>query len=130
MRPWQIMGIAAIILNGLIILAFSFTGHSNRIFSVIAAALIPTLISLGLLFWVDKQQIDNASQLQKINIFGFFIKVILLGAWAAMLLNAKTLHNVTFIVILLLNFLAWHGVEAYYWPLFMGRSGQADGENT
>jgi len=35
---------------------------------------------------------------------------------------------VTFIVTLVINFLAWHGVEAYYWPLFMARSTQKTGE--
>jgi|GEM_PF-337568 len=130
MRPWQILGVSAVFLNGLVIAAFIFTAHFDRISSVLAGALIPILISTGLLFWVDKQKIQDVNQLQKINIIGFFAKVILLGLWAAILLNAGTLHKMTFIVMLLINFLAWHGVEAYYWPLFMARQGQENGENS
>jgi len=129
MKPWQILGVSASLLNGLVIAAFVFTGHADRIAAVIAAALIPVLISFGLLFWVDRQKIHDSHQLQKINIIGFLIKVVLLGLWAVILLNAGALHKMTFIVMLLINFLAWHGVEAYYWPLFMAGNGQENGEN-
>ena len=130
MKPWQIVIISALILNGLVVAAFLFTGNPERVSSVIAAALVPVVISSGLLYWVERQQTQEPNQLQKINIFGFFLKVILLGLWAAILLNAGTLHKMTFIVLLLINFLAWHGVEAYYWPLFMTRQAQQNGENS
>jgi len=130
MRPWQVVGVSALLINGLIMAAFVFTNRSELITSVIAAALIPILISMGLLFWVDSKKIREANQLQKINITGFFLKVILLGSWAAILLNAGTLDKVTFVVILIVNFLAWHGVEAYYWPLFMAKDREEIGENS
>lgn len=130
MRPWQVMGISALLLNGLVIVGLMFAGRPERISSVLAAALIPVLISGGLLFWVDTQKLSNHITLQKINIFGFFLKVILLGLWAAILLKAGTLHNMTFVVIMLINFLAWHGVEAYYWPLFMAGNGHVNGEKS
>ncbi|MCF7807923.1 MAG: hypothetical protein K9M49_03785 [Candidatus Marinimicrobia bacterium] len=130
MKPWQIILFSAVGLNGLVVAAFVFTGSSERVSSVLAAALVPVLISTGLLYWVERQKTQGAIQLQKINIIGFFLKVILLGLWAAILLNSGTLHKVTFIVILLINFLAWHGVEAYYWPLFMTRQAQENGEKS
>ena len=130
MRPWKILAIAAALLNGLIIAAFLFTARSDLISSVIAGALLPVIISGALLFWADHNKISDAQQLQKINIIGFFLKVILLGIWAVILINAGTLDKMTFIVLLLINFLAWHGVEAYYWPLFMAGNGHAKGENS
>ena len=130
MRPWQIVGVSAILFNGLISAALLFSQRSELVSSVIAAALIPVLISMGLLFWVENKAIREAAQLQKINIIGFFLKIILLGMWAAILLNAGTLHKMTFVVILLTNFLAWHGVEAYYWPLFMAEDREEKGENS
>ena len=130
MRPWQVVGISAVLLNGLVIAAFFFTARPELINSVLAAALLPILISMGLLFWVEMKKIKEPNQLQKINIIGFFLKVILLGMWAAILLNAETLHKMTFVVILLINFLAWHGVEAYYWPLFMGEDREEIGEKS
>ena len=130
MKPWKVVGVSAVLLNGLIIAAFYFTGNPDRMTSVLSAALIPVLISMGLLYWVESNQIQKPDQLQKINITGFFLKVILLGIWAAILLNAGTLHNMTFVVILLINFLAWHGVEAYYWPLFMAVDRKEIGEKS
>ena len=130
MRPWQVVGASAVLLNGLVIAAFIFTARTELINSVLAAALLPILISMGLLFWVEMKKIQEPNQLQKINIIGFFLKVILLGLWAAILLNAGTLHKMTFVVILLINFLAWHGVEAYYWPLFMGEDREEIGEKS
>jgi len=120
MRPWQVMAFAALILNSIIIAAFAFTDQLDLASSVLAGAFLPILISGSLLFWVEHNKIHDAQQLQKINIIGFFVKVILLGIWIVILIKAGTLDKVTFIVILLINFLAWHGVEAYYWPLFMG----------
>ncbi len=130
MKPWQIMGLAALLLNGVVLAAFAFTGRLDLVSSVLAGAFLPVLISGSLLFWADHNKINDAQQLQKINIIGFFIKVILLGIWAVILINAGTLDKMTFIVLLLINFLAWHGVEAYYWPLFMAGNGQKNGENS
>ncbi len=130
MRPWQILSISALLLNGLILAGFEFAGKSDHMSSVLAGAMLPVLISGGLLFWVDWQKIHDVLVLQKINIVGFFLKVILLGLWAAILINAGTLDKMTFIVILLINFLAWHGVEAYYWPLFRAGNGQENGEKS
>ncbi len=130
MRPWQVLGLAALLLNGLILAAFVFTARLDLITSVLAGALLPVVISGGLLFWADYNKTFDAQQLQKINIVGFFMKVVLLGIWAAILISAGTLDKMTFIVTLLINFLAWHGVEAYYWSLFMARNGHLKGENS
>ena len=130
MKAWQILGVSALILNGLALLALLFVGHPELVKSVLAGAIIPVLISGGLLLWAEDSNTNDAQNLQKINIVGFFFKVILLGIWSAILVKAGTLDNVTFIVTLVINFLAWHGVEAYYWPLFMARSAQKTGENS
>jgi len=130
MRPWQVLGLSALILNGLAILAFVFTGAPEKVNSVLAGAVIPVLISGGLLFWAEHSKTNDPKNLQNINIIGFFFKVILLGVWSAILVKAQTLDNVTFIVMLVINFLAWHGVEAYYWPLFRERDTQNTGENS
>ena len=130
MKAWQILGVSALILNGLALLALLFVGHPELVKSVLAGAIIPVLISGGLLLWAEYSKTNDAQNLQKINIVGFFFKVILLGIWSAILVKAGTLDNVTFIVTLVINFLAWHGVEAYYWPLFMAGNGHAKGENS
>ncbi len=130
MKPWKILGLYALLLNGLVIAAFLFTARADLILSVMAGAFLPVFISGSLLFWADYNKNYDAQQLQKINIIGFFLKVILLGIWAVILINAGTLDKMTFIVTLLINFLAWHGVEAYYWPLFIARNTQAKGENS
>ncbi len=130
MRPWQVLVLAALLLNGVVLVAFAFTARLDLVTSVLAGAFLPVLISSALLFWVDHNKIHDAQQLQKMNIIGFFFKVILIGGWAVVLLQADVLDKVTFIVTLLINFLAWHGVEAYYWPLFMAGNGQKDGENS
>ncbi|MBC8193547.1 MAG: hypothetical protein H8E18_14265, partial [FCB group bacterium] len=122
MKAWQVLGVSALILNGLAILALIFTGRPDLVKSVLAGAIIPILISGGLLLWAEYSKTNDAQNLQKINIIGFFFKVVLMGIWSTILLKAGALDNVTFIVILVINFLAWHGVEAYYWPLFMARS--------
>jgi hypothetical protein len=122
MRPWQVLVLAALVLNGLVLAAFAFTARLDLVTSVLGGAFLPVLISSVLLFWVDHNEIHDPQQLQKMNIIGFFFKVILLGGWAVVLLQANVLDKVTFIVTLLINFLAWHGVEAYYWPLFMARN--------
>ena len=123
------MGLAAVLSNGLVIFGFIFTGKTELIMSLIAGAILPILISAILLVWAGGNKKYSAQQLQKINIIGFFFKVILLGVWAVILINSGTLDRVTFIVILLINFLAWHGVEAYYWPLFMASNAHREGEN-
>ena len=128
MKAWQVLGVSALILNGLALLALIFIGRLELVKSVLAGAIIPVLISGGLLLWAEHSKTNDAQSLQKINIVGFFFKVILLGIWSAILVKAGTLDNVTFIVTLVINFLAWHGVEAYYWPLFMARSPQKTGE--
>ncbi len=130
MKSWQVLSVAALILNGLIIVTFLFVGQGDRITSVLAGAFLPILISGGLLFWAEQSTKRDAQNLQKINITGFFFKVVLLGAWAVILVKAGTLHLMTFIVILVINFLAWHGVEAYYWRLFMLGEVQNTGENS
>ncbi len=130
MKAWQVLGVSALILNGLAILALLFAGRFDLVNSVLAGAIIPILISGGLLLWAEYSKTNDAQNLQKINIIGFFFKVLLLGVWSAILVKAGTLDNVTFIVILVINFLAWHGVEAYYWPLFMAGSTQKTGENS
>ncbi|MEA3286422.1 MAG: hypothetical protein U9Q77_03475 [Candidatus Marinimicrobia bacterium] len=124
------MGLAALVLNGVVLAAFAFVGKIHLVNSVLAGALLPVLISGSLLFWADYNKIHDAQQLQKINIIGFLMKVILLGIWAVILINAGTLDKMTFIVTLLINFLAWHGVEAYYWPLFMAGNRHAKGEKS
>ncbi|NQV30470.1 MAG: hypothetical protein HQ508_06250 [Candidatus Marinimicrobia bacterium] len=129
MKPWQVLGLAAALLNGLVIFGFIFTGKAELIMSLLAGAILPVLISGILLVWGGGNKKYDAQQLQKINIIGFFFKVILLGLWAVIIINSGTLDKVTFIVILLINFLAWHGVEAYYWPLFMTANAQRKGEN-
>ncbi|MBT3229994.1 MAG: hypothetical protein HOD43_05300 [Candidatus Marinimicrobia bacterium] len=130
MKPWQVMGLAALVLNSVIIAAFAFTNQFVLIKSALAGAFLPIIISGVILFWVEKNKIHEAQQLQKINIIGFLAKVLLLGLWIVILIKSGTIDNVTFIVILLINFLAWHGVEAYYWPLFMAGNGHAKGENS
>jgi len=130
MKAWQIVGLLALILNGLAVLAMIFSGHAELVKSVLAGAIIPVLISGGLLLWAEYSKTNDPKNLQKINIAGFLFKVVLLGVWSAILVKAGTLDNVTFIVMLVINFLAWHGVEAYYWPLFMARSAQKTGENS
>ena len=130
MKAWQVLGASALIINGLALLALVFVGRPELVNSVLAGAVIPILISGGLLVWAEYSNTNDAQNLQKINITGFFFKVILLGVWSAILVKAGTLDNVTFIVTLVINFLAWHGVEAYYWPLFMARSTQKTGENS
>ncbi len=130
MKPWQVLGVSALVFNGLACAALLFTENADRLSSVLAGALLPVLISGGLLLWAEHSKTSDPKNLQKINIIGFLFKVILLGTWVVILLKAGTLHMVTFIVILLINFLAWHGVEAYYWPLFMARDGQNKGENS
>ena len=129
MKTWQVLGLAAVLLNGLVIFGFFFTGKSDLITSLLAGAMLPVVISGILLLWGGSNKNYDAQQLQKINIIGFFLKVILLGLWAVILINSGTLDTVTFIVIMLINFLAWHGVEAYYWPLFMTGNAQRKGEN-
>jgi hypothetical protein len=129
-KPWQVMGLAALVLNSVIIAAFAFTNQFVLIKSALAGAFLPIIISGVILFWVEKNKIHEAQQLQKINIIGFLAKVLLLGLWIVILIKSGTIDNVTFIVILLINFLAWHGVEAYYWPLFMAGNGHAKGENS
>ncbi|NQT63697.1 MAG: hypothetical protein HQ556_12110 [Candidatus Marinimicrobia bacterium] len=130
MKPWQVIGLAALVLNSIVIAAFAFTNQFDLIKSALAGAFLPVVISGVILFWVDKNKIHDAQQLQKINIIGFFAKVIMLAIWIVILIKSGTMDNVTFIVILLINFLAWHGVEAYYWPLFMADNGPAKGENS
>ena len=128
MKAWQVLGVSALIFNGLVLLALVFVGQPDKITSVLAGAIIPILISGALLIWAEYSKTNDPQNLQKINIIGFFFKVILLGVWAAILVKAGTLDNMTFIVILVINFLAWHGVEAYYWRLFMARETQKTGE--
>ena len=130
MKAWQTLLAAAVVLNGLILAAMAFSGHGQLLVSVLAGALLPVVISTGLLLWVGVHHIHDVLQLQKVNIAGFMLKILLLGGWAVWLLTAGTLDKVTFIVILLINFLAWHGVEAYYWRLFMAGNGQEQGENS
>ncbi|NQV15915.1 hypothetical protein HQ531_10700 [bacterium] len=130
MRPWQVLGLSALLLNSLVIIAFLFADRGYLVAAVVAGALPPGIISGALLFWVEHHKINTSQGLQKINIIGFIFKVILLGIWAAFQIEAGVLDKMTFIVILLINFLAWHGVEAYYWPLFMAGNGQDKGENS
>jgi len=127
-RAWQVMGLAALCLNSFILLTLIFAGQSEKVVSVLAGAILPVLISGSLLAWAEYSKTNDPQNLQKINIAGFFFKVILLGVWSAILVKAGNLDNVTFIVILVINFLAWHGVEAYYWRLFMARETQKTGE--
>jgi hypothetical protein len=128
MKAWQVLGVSALLLNGLAVLALIFVQRLDLMKSILAGAVIPILISGGLLLWAEFSKTNDVKNLQKINIIGFLFKVILLGVWAAILVKAGTVDNVTFIVSLVINFLAWHGVEAYYWPLFMTGSTQKTGE--
>ncbi len=128
MRAWQVLGLSALLLNGLVVLALVFTGNMEKVNSVLAGAVIPLLISGGLLVWAEYSKTKDPQYLQKLNIIGFLIKIVLLGAWATLLIKAGNLDNVIFIVMLVINFLAWHGVEAYYWRLFMADTGQKQGE--
>ncbi len=130
MRPWQVLGLAALLLNGVVLITLAFSARLDLITSVLAGALLPVIISGALLYWADHNKVNNAQQLQKINIIGFFFKVVLLGIWAVIQIKAGTLDKMTFIVILLINFLAWHGVEAYYWPLFMVDKQEEKGEKS
>jgi len=130
MKPWQTLLLLAGAGNGLVLAAMALSGHGDLLLSALAGALLPLVISTGLLLWVDLHRIRDVMQLQKINIIGFMLKVVLLGVWAVWLINAGTLDKVTFIVTLLINFLAWHGIEAYYWRLFMAGNGQVTGENS
>ena len=104
MKAWQVLGVSALILNGLALLALIFIGRLELVKSVLAGAIIPVLISGGLLLWAEHSKTNDAQSLQKINIVGFFFKVILLGIWSAILVKAGTLDNVTFIVTLVINF--------------------------
>jgi len=130
MKPWQVLGTSALVLNGVVLAALALVARFDLITSVLAGALLPVIISAALLFWADSKSNASAQQLQNINIIGFIIKVVLIGSWAVFLLQTGVLSKVTFIVILLINFLAWHGVEAYYWRLFMAGNGLKQGENS
>lgn len=129
MRPWQVLVVAAVVLNGLVVSAFIFAQSFELITPVLAGAILPVFISGGLLYWADTNKNRTAQELQKINIIGFILKIILLGIWAIFHINTGVMDKMTFIVMLLINFLAWHGVEAYYWRLFMLGNGHQKGEN-
>ena len=129
MKPWQLILAGSFILNGLVIAALFFAGSKDQISSAVAGALLPTLISSALLFIVEVNDITHHQTLQKLNIIGFFIKILLIAIWVSVLVNSEFIDKMTFIVILLINFLAWHGVEAYYWPLFMAGEREKKGDS-
>ncbi len=56
--------------------------------------------------------------------------MLLIGGWSVLVLTMEHSHKVTFIVFLLVNFLAWHMVEAYHWRLFMNSEESKEGEST
>jgi hypothetical protein len=129
MKAWQWVLVAASVLNGLISAGLFFTGHSQWIQSGLAAAFLPVFISTVMLFVAENVTFSSAQALQSLNIIGFFVKILLIGGWVALLISTSSVQNVIFIVILVINFLVWHGVEAYYWPLFMAGRGKT-GENS
>ena len=129
MKAWQVVLGAGAGANGLVMAALLLGGQPELITSVIAGALLPILISSALLFYGESREQASPEQLQKVNIIGFLAKVVLLGGWAAALIKSENLHLMTFIVTLIGNFLAWHGVEAYYWQLYM-TARQDKGENS
>ena len=130
MKGWQVLGLSSLVFNGFLVITFLFAGFTDKITSILAGALLPTMISAALLLWAEYSDKNDVQNLQKINIIGFLFKVILLGAWIVILVKSGNLNLMTFIVTLLINFLAWHGVEAYYWRLFTLANGQKTGENS
>lgn len=128
MKPWQTVLAVGMILNGLSSAALYFADLTYLIKSLVAGALLPVVISSTLLFWVGSLRLKQHDTLQKINLAGFFIKIILVGIWVSILILSQQVEKVTFIVSLTINFLVWHGVEAYYWPLFWSRSERNTGE--
>jgi len=129
MNPVLLVLVSGIGLNGLVILGFLFSGRGELILSVAAGASLPILLSAVLLY-LGKRAIGQTPQYyQNLNIIGFGVKIILIGGWAALLISGGTLHNVTVIVTLLTNFLAWHMTEAYHWPLFVAQRQEKEGES-
>ena len=128
MNPALLVLLAGIVMNGLAMLGMWFAGHPEWIMSLLAGAILPVLISCALLYVGSRQKGRDGVYFQKLNIIGFGVKILLIGGWAALLLGSENLHNMTFIVTLLTNFLAWHMTEAYHWPLLTGREELNEGD--
>ena len=128
MKPWIWLLVFALVLNGLVCLGLLLAGMGAFIASVVAGAALPVTISVLLLFIAEHMKFTKTHSWQTLNIIGFFGKIILIGAWVALLVSGGRMHNVIFIVTLVINFLVWHGVEAYYWSLYTAKTGSL-GEN-
>lgn len=116
--------------NTLVILGFWLSGRGVLVPSLLAGALLPILMSASLIYVASRYRGRTPMFFQQLNIIGFGLKIILIGAWAAIMITGPDIDKVTFIVTLLINFLAMHMTEAYHWPLFMGGGESKNGDET
>ena len=92
---------------------------------MIAGSAPPVFLSTILLFIAENLREKTTKRLQGLNVIGFFVKIVFIGPWIV-IIDAKAEINITiFILSLLTNFLAWHMVEAYHWPLFLRHDAKA-----
>ncbi len=118
----------AVLVNGIVLLGLGLSGHEPWVLTWFWGALLPVLLSSLLLGIAERLVTPRADSLQNLHLVGFFAKVILVGVWLFLFIPRPEIQRVVFTVSLLVNFLAWHVVEAYHWPLFLRRKTNHSGE--
>lgn len=125
---WKHLLLPAVAINGLILVILRLSGHGSWLWTWFWGALLPVVVSAVLLAWAERRVAPQAGSLQTIHLVGFFAKVLLVGIWLFIFIPRPDIQRVVFTISLLVNFLAWHVVEAYHWPLFLGRATNHTGD--
>ena len=74
---------------------------------------VPALVSWGsMVLVIDRAGRFDARRYDKQMLVNFFVKVIVIGAWTATAIAALKWPPAVFTTALLINFLAWHFLEA------------------
>ena len=83
--------------------------------AVLAGGILPMAISLAslLIFFAFQQEQKARWKHERFVLVNFLAKVVLIGLWTTAIFLGTSLPRAPFVISLLVNFMAWHGYEAY-----------------
>lgn len=125
MRHHLYAGALAALLGLAALLTRQMAGGSAA-WALAAGGLVPAVVSwVSLALLLDGSRPLSAQTHQRDMLINFFAKVLLIGGWTVAVVLATTLPRTVFVASLLINFMAWHLLEAwaYQHRLIAGRLG-------
>lgn len=130
MRPVALGTMLAALLLAATAAMWLLTGGAGAL-AVLAGGSLPLAVSVGsllvFLFMLRPGHIDRKGY-QRFVGTNFLVKLVLMGAWLAVILLNTSLPRGPFVVSLLVNFMAWHLLEAYrYQAVALSPRGPARG---